>query len=336
LVDWERLEKTVRLAVKFLDNVIDICEYPLAEIDEMSKKTRKVGLGVMGFADLLFRLGIAYNSNNGVALGERLAKFIKKMAREESVELGKRRGSFPAFVGSKLEREGFSAMRNSTITTVAPTGTISILASCSSGIEPIFALRFTRRNILDIGKVEFHEFNDQFKREIAKVVKGRKKVKQILEEVARTGSCQQIEEIPDELKRIFVTSHDIDWKWHIKMQAAWQQYIDSAVSKTINLVESATVDDVKNAYLMAYKTGCMGITIYRDKSRRQQVLNLGRMPALEPNREVDGEKRKRQHDHSYVVLNGEEGVCPDCRTPMVFQGGCATCPNCSYSYCSVG
>lgn len=335
-VDWDRLEQVTRLAVKFLDNVIDVCKYPLAEIDEMSKKTRKIGLGVMGFADLLFKLGVAYNSNEGVGLGKKLAKFIDKVARGKSVELGEKRGSFSAFSGSRLEKQGFPAMRNSTITTIAPTGTISILASCSSGIEPIFALSFTRSNILDIGKTELVEFNGQFRRELVELIKNRKKYGQILEEVARTGSCQQVEEIPDELKRIFVTSHDIDWKWHIKMQAAWQRHIDSAVSKTINLKENATIDDVKQAYLMAYDTGCMGITIYRDKSKKQQVLNLGRAPFLKTNREGDGEKRKKQHKHSYVVFNGEEGVCPYCRTPMAFQGGCASCPSCSYSYCSAG
>ena len=341
LVDWKKLEEVTRLAVRFLDNVIDVCEYPLAEIDEMSKRTRKIGLGLMGFADLLFRLGIAYNSTEGVAIGRKIARFVDRVARDASVAMGRARGSFSAFEGSRWEKK-YPAMRNSTVTTIAPTGTISILASCSSGIEPIFALSFTRRNILDIGKTELTEFNAEFKRQLANRVRSRKRRERILSEVAQTGSCQDIDGVPDDLQRIFATSHDIRWKWHVKMQAAWQRYFDSAVSKTINLPETATVEDVRRAYLMAYDTGCMGITIYRDKSRSQQVLNLGKVSSGGSSEvvelvdgEVNGEVRQELHEHRYVVVNGDEGICPDCRTPMVFQDGCATCPNCSYSYCNV-
>lgn len=349
-IDWERLEKTVRLTVKFLDNVVDVCDYPLPQIEEMSRKTRKIGLGVMGFADLLFRIGIAYDSPQGIACGRRLARFIKRIALNESVALGHARGSFPAFVGSRWEKE-YPVMRNSTVTTIAPTGTISILASCSSGIEPIFALSFTRRNILEIGKTELIEYNAEFQRQLHARVRNRKHYQVILQEVARLGTCQPLNEVPHDLKRIFVTSHDISWEWHVRMQAAWQESIDSAVSKTVNLPVTATVTDVGDAYREAYNTGCMGITIYRDRSRNQQVLNLGLSTApngdMRPkvslgadfpqgilsNGEENGNGRRTHHDHEMVVSNGDEGVCPECHTTMVFQDGCATCPQCAYSYC---
>ncbi|OGY21140.1 MAG: ribonucleoside-diphosphate reductase, adenosylcobalamin-dependent [Candidatus Chisholmbacteria bacterium RIFCSPLOWO2_01_FULL_49_14] len=352
-INWDRLERVVRLAVKFLDNVVDVCDYPLSQIDEMSKKTRKIGLGVMGFADFLFRLGIAYDSNRALTCGRTLARFIERVAREESIELGKSRGSFPAFAGSRWEK-GYPAMRNSTLTTIAPTGTISILASCSSGIEPIFALSFTRRNILDIGKTELVEYNDEFSRQLRLRIRNRKRYQAILQEVARLGTCQTLDEVPKDLKRIFVTSHDISWEWHVRMQAVWQGSVDSAVSKTINLPSSATVADVAQAYREAYETGCMGITIYRDHSRSQQVLNLGQPVSAEgnvrlaepliqdsslkifPNGEGNGNGHTKDQNAQMVVSNGDEGLCPECHSILVFQDGCSSCPNCSYSYCSVG
>lgn len=335
-VDWQRLGEMVRLAVRFLDNVIDVCDYPLAEIAEMSKKTRKIGLGVMGFADLLFRLGIPYDSLGALSLARKLGRFIERSAREESVRLGETRGSFPAFVGSRWEKE-HRAMRNSTITTIAPTGTISILAACSSGIEPHFALAFTRRNILDIGRTALPEFNAEFRRRLAATVRNRKQRQEILEAVAQRGSCQGVAGVPAELERVFVTSHDISWKWHVRMQAAWQAHIDSAVSKTINLPVGAAVADVRDAYRTAYKTGCMGITIYRDKSRVQQVLNLGNGAVIaddETSHPLGNGERRQTHTHRYLIINGEEGICPECQSTMMFQDGCATCPNCAYSYCS--
>lgn len=352
VVDWKRLGRTIRLAVKFLDNVIDVCDYPLPEIKEMSLRTRKIGLGVMGFADLLIALGIPYNSERGLALGGRLARFIERVAREASVSLGRTRECFPAFHGSRWEKDGYPFMRNSTVTTIAPTGTISILASCSSGIEPVFALSFTRRNVLEIGKTEMVEFNAAFSRQLARRIKDRKRRERILDEVSKTGSCQQVSEVPSDLVKVFVTSHDISWKWHVRMQAGWQKHVDSAVSKTINLPSTATVEDVKQAYLSADESGCMGITIYRDRSRERQVLHLGRgLPtpvsldgavvsetAHKASLQQGNGRRKTQdepHWHRYVVTNGDSSICPECRTPMVFHEGCATCPNCSYSFCNV-
>ena len=352
-VDFRKLERTVRLAVKFLDNVIDVCDYPLSEITEMSLKTRKIGLGVMGFADLLVDLGIPYNSTRGLVLAERLARFIERVAREESVVLGRSRGSFPAFRGSRWEKEGYQAIRNSTITTIAPTGTISILASCSSGIEPLFALSYTRRNILEIGKTEMVEFNAAFSRALSRRVRQRPVFNRILDEVSRTGGCQGVSGVPLDLAKVFVTSHDISYGWHVRMQAAWQHHVDSAVSKTINLPSSATVEDVYQAYLSAYESGCMGITIYRDRSRDQQVLHLGQGTAASetvdtvaaskamvaaadsfPSGNGHREGGNGGVSHHYVVTNGDSGLCPECKTPMVFHEGCATCPNCSYSFCS--
>ncbi len=240
-------------------------------------------------------------------------------------------------------------MRNSTLTTIAPTGTISILSACSSGIEPLFALSFTRRNILEIGKTEMVEFNLAFSRALARRIKKRKLRGSILEKVAQTGSCQEVEGVPSDLARIFVTSHDISFKWHVAMQAAWQKHVDSAVSKTINLPQTSTVEDVYQAYLTAYESGCMGVTIYRDKSREQQVLNLGQVlkeeigeTALRESAVSDsgnGERKEKEvlvSKHNVVVTNGDSGICPECRTSMVFHEGCVSCPNCSFSVCSVG
>jgi len=351
VVDWKRLGRTIRLAVKFLDNVIDVCDYPLSEIKEMSLKTRKIGLGVMGFADLLIELGIPYNSERGLALGGRLARFVERVGREASVALGQTRGSFPAFQGSRWEKNGYPFMRNSTVTTIAPTGTISILASCSSGIEPVFALSFTRRNVLEIGKTEMVEFNSAFSRQLSRRIKNRERRERIFTEVSKTGGCQQVSGVPADLAKVFATSHDISWKWHVRMQAGWQKHVDSAVSKTINLPSTSTVEDVKQAYLFADESGCMGITIYRDRSRERQVLHLGQgllapvsldgagVSETSPKASLqqgNGSRKTKDkfHRHRYVVTNGDSSICPECRTPMVFHEGCATCPNCSYSFCS--
>ncbi|MDZ7586337.1 MAG: adenosylcobalamin-dependent ribonucleoside-diphosphate reductase, partial [Patescibacteria group bacterium] len=271
-VDWDKLEKLVRLAVRFLDDVIDVCKYPIKEIEEMTYKTRKIGLGVMGFADMLIQLGIAYASNEGLRMGQRLSKFIHDAAVSESKSLGRERGSFPAFKGSRWEKQGFKNMRNSTVNTVAPTGTISIIANCSSGIEPLFALSYIRKNILDLNNTELIESNDLFE----KIARKRKFFsKELIRQISETGGIDGLAGVPNDVKQVFKVSHEIDWEWHVKMQAAWQKYIDAAVSKTINMSASATPDDVREAYELAYELGCKGITVYRDGSKARQVLNAG-------------------------------------------------------------
>jgi ribonucleoside-diphosphate reductase alpha chain len=267
-VDWEKLKKTVHTAVHFLDNVIDANRFPLERIEKMTKANRKIGLGVMGFAELLIRLKISYDSEKAIDLAERIMKFITEEARKTSEELGERRGSFPNFEKSIFYGR-YKAMRNATTTTIAPTGTISIIAGCSSGIEPLFAISFMR-NVLE--GTRLFEVNPLFER----IAKDRKFYStSLLEKIAREGSIQNIKEIPDDVKKIFKTALDIKPEWHARMQAAFQKYVDNAVSKTINLPENATKIDVKNAFELTYKLKCKGITVYRYGSKPQQVLYIG-------------------------------------------------------------
>jgi len=324
-LDWDKLEKLARLAVRFLDDVIDVCKYPIKEIEEMTYKTRKIGLGVMGFADMLIQLGMAYASNEGLRMGQRLSKFIHDAAVSESKSLGRERGSFPAFKGSRWEKQGFNHMRNSTVNTVAPTGTISIIANCSSGIEPLFALSYIRKNILDLNNTELIESNDLFE----KTARRRKFYsKQLIRQISETGGIDGLAGVPNDVKQVFKVSHEIDWEWHVKMQAAWQKHIDAAVSKTINMGASATPDDVREAYELAYELGCKGITVYRDGSKARQVLNAGINKAA--SQAIVDDKRK-------WVGNGhrEEELCPECGGELTFKEGCATCLACGYSRCSV-
>jgi len=265
-LDWKKLHTTTHLAVHFLDNVIDANNYPLRQTEKITKEHRKIGLGVMGFADLLFQLKIPYDSKDALQLGERLIKFIAKEAREQSVQLGKERGSFTSFKQSSWKQ--YPAMRNATCITIAPTGTLSILAGCSSGIEPVFALAFIRR-VME-GK-QLPEINEAFKRELI-----RRDIysDDIIRVISKSGNIKHIR-LPADLKKIFVTSFDISPEFHVRMQAAFQRYVDNAVSKTVNLPKDATVEDVKNIYLLAWKLKCKGITIYRYGSKSEQVLYLG-------------------------------------------------------------
>ncbi len=325
-VDWEKFENLVRLAVRFLDNVIDVCSYPLDEIDKMTRKTRKIGLGVMGFADMLIQLKIPYGSREGLKMGERLSQFLQNTARDESRKLGEARGSFPAFSGSMWDREGYKAMRNSTVNTVAPTGTISIIANCSSGIEPLFALSYVRKNILDVSNTELLEVNDWFE----KVARQKKFYsKALMKQISEIGGINGLTGVPRDIKEVFKVSHEINWEDHVKMQAAWQKHIDAAVSKTINLPNSATPDEVQEAYLLAYELGCKGVTVYRDGSKMKQVLNAGGS-SLSSKPMVDDKRKWVGNGHK------EEDLCPECGGELTFKEGCANCLACGYSRCSVG
>ena len=266
-LDWKKLRTTTRLAVHFLDNVIDANNYPLKETERITKDHRKIGLGVMGFADLLFLLKIPYDSKEALQLGERLIKFIAKKAQEKSVELGKERGSFKNFRHSTWQRM-YPAMRNATCITIAPTGTLSILAGCSSGIEPVFALAFLRR-VME-GK-QLPEINEIFKREL---IRRDLYSDDMIHMISKTGNIKNIR-LPADLKKIFVTSLDISPEFHVRMQAAFQRHVDNAVSKTVNLPKNSTIEDVRNIYRLAWKLKCKGITIYRYGSKPEQVLYLG-------------------------------------------------------------
>jgi ribonucleoside-diphosphate reductase alpha chain len=264
-MDWNRLRAVVRTSVRMLDNVIDANMYPVNMIEEITKKNRKIGLGVMGFAEMLIKLGIPYDSVEGMSWGEKVMRFIHDEGIHMSNELGESRGSFPNF-GLSIWKDRFRAMRNSTVTTIAPTGTISIIAGTSSGIEPLFAVSFVRQ-ILDGSRLL--EVNSLFE-EMAR--KHGFYSMELMRKIASQGSVQNIDDVQDNLKRIFVTALDIDPEWHVKMQATFQRYTDNAVSKTVNLPASATRDDVRRIFLLAYRLKCKGITVYRYGSKPQQVL----------------------------------------------------------------
>lgn len=321
-----RLKQTVRAAVHFLDNVIEINKYPLKEIEEMSRCTRKIGLGVMGFADMLILLGIPYDSERCVKTGEEVMTLISETAREASAELGEKRGNFPGFKGSAYDRPETPYMRNATTTTIAPTGTISIIANCSSGVEPLFAVSYVRKVLDGDELVEIHPF---FKKMAQK-----KKFfsADLIKTISETGSVQHTEDVPEDLKRLFVTSHDIAPKWHIRIQAAFQNHTDNAVSKTVNFPANATEKDVEDVYRMAYEYGCKGVTIYRYGSRERQVLNLGGdtqkkelTPRFRPVRTYGiTERISTGCGKLYVTINSDDaGIC-EVFAQMGKTGGCAS------------
>lgn len=267
-VDWDKISDTVKKSVHFLDNVIDMNTYPLKRIEEMTKGNRKIGLGVMGFADMLLMLSIRYDSEEAISLAEKVMKFILETARGYSEKLAKELGAFPNFKGSIYDTPGAKPLRNATLTTIAPTGTLSIIANSSSGIEPVFAITYTR-NIMDNTKmIEVHPYFQE-------VAERRGFYKpETMNLIAQKGTIHGVPEVPADVQQLFVTAHDVEAIWHIRMQSAFQKYTNNAVSKTVNLPSEATLEDVKTIYMLAYKSGCKGVTIYRDKSRDEQVLNI--------------------------------------------------------------
>mgnify|MGYP000850516009 FL=1 len=332
-IDWERLAEVVEIGVRFLDNVIDANRYPIPAIQEMTYANRKIGLGVMGFADLLMRLGVPYNSEEGIELGRELMRFIQTKGHDVSSKLGEERGSFPNYKGSIFEKTG-RPMRNATVTTIAPTGTISIIAGCSSGIEPIFALAFTR-NVLDNDRLI--EVNPQFEEILRE--EGLYQP-ELIEEVAKRGNCRDLAAIPEELRKIFVTAYETTPEWHIRMQAAFQEFTDNAVSKTVNFPKEATQEDIRAVYELAYELGCKGVTVYRAGSREGEVLTVGHKAEAEeavveeaPTRPTPRRRPRVTTGQTvrvktgcgslYVTINSDEqGIC-EVFTTIGKAGGCA-------------
>ncbi len=292
-IKWDKLRKVVHIAVHFLDNVIDANKFPLPQIERITLLTRKIGLGVMGWAEMLIKLGIPYDSEEAIELAEKVMKFISDESHRASMKLAEKRGVFPAWEGSEWWKKGIR-IRNATTTTIAPTGTISIIAGTSSGIEPLFAIVYVRR-VLE-GE-ELLEINPLFE-EIAK--KRGFYSEDLMLEVAKSGSIQNLD-VPEDVKRIFKTAHDIGPSWHVAMQAAFQKYVDNAVSKTVNLRYDATPENVEKAYMLAYKLKCKGITIYRDKSKKEQVIEKA-------DKAIEGLLKRKDKELLQVKLFPEEYV----------------------------
>ncbi len=335
---WDKLEKTTKVATRFLDNVIEANKYPLPEIDEMTRSNRKIGLGVMGWADMLILLNTPYNSQDGINLGEKVMRFVNEKSHEESILLASERGAFPNIKGSIFDKPGSSPIRNATCTTIAPTGTISIIANCSSGVEPLFAVSYVRQ-VLDNNKlIEVHPLFEKIAKQQGFYST------ELMQEIAEKGTVQNIDAIPEDVRRVFVTSHDITPKDHILMQAAFQRHTDNAVSKTVNFCSDATKEDVASVYRMAYKEGCKGVTIYRDGSRDMQVLSVGNNNEPDNNNdanipmETKKPARKRERPRAltgstyqmetgcgplYITINEDEKGLFELFTTMGKAGGCA-------------
>ena len=331
-VDYQTLKQIVWKAVHFLDNVIDINKYPIKKIDEVTKSNRKIGLGVMGWADMLIQMNIPYNSDSAIHLAEEVMEFIQEEGKKASATLAEERGTFPNYEGSIFE--GKMRLRNATVTTIAPTGTLSIIAACSSGIEPLFAVSFVR-NVMEGTKLL--EVNPYFE----KIAKERGFwSRDLMERIADRGSLHDFPEIPEDVKAVFVTAHDITPMEHIAMQAAFQKHVDNAVSKTVNFSHDATATEVEDAYMFAYQLNCKGVTVYRDGSREEQVLSTGKTKTeAEPARSdrmkivprkrpenIKGETRgmKTGCGNIYVTVNEDEnGQVFELFTHMGKAGGCA-------------
>ena len=304
-IDFPRLHSVVHLAVRFLDDVVDANHYPLPEIEVQTRANRKIGLGIMGFADLLLLLGLPYDSPEALATANELMTFISTEADAESCRLGELRGVFPNCVRSIFPTRGINR-RNATVTTIAPTGTISLIAGCSGGIEPLFAICYVR-NMLGEAR-EFH-LHPLFERMAAPYL-----TESVRRSISLTGSVQNVKEIPESIRRVFVTAHDIEPEWHIRMQAAFQQHVENAVSKTVNLRHTATRNDIETTFLLAHQLGCKGITIFRDGCREEQVLRSGKLEE--------------------TALLGVQ-ACPECGGTMIETSGCISCSSCGYAFCAM-
>ncbi|MGE4385477.1 MAG: vitamin B12-dependent ribonucleotide reductase [Endomicrobiaceae bacterium] len=331
-VDWNKLEKIIKLGVHFLDNVIDMNNYPITKIGETTRANRKIGLGIMGWADMLVQIGIPYNSPEAIILAEKIMSFVQSKSHQASEEMALHRGAFPNFKSS-IYKKG-NPIRNATTTTIAPTGTIGIISDASGGIEPIFALVYKRANCLD--KHEMFVVNPYFEK-IAKDLGFYSQ--ELMDKIADQGTIKNMKEIPEKIRRVFVTAHDISPEDHIRMQGAFQKYTDNAVSKTVNFGHDATKEDVSKAYMLSYKLGCKGVTVYRDGSRDEQVLNLTNSNSKTNGQEISSalEKKPRQRPKKvtgctllmhtgcgkmYVTVNEDNEGAFEVFTQLGKSGGC--------------
>lgn len=266
-VDWEKLWRLVRTGVRFLDNAIDVNRFPMKEIEEITKANRKIGLGLMGFADMLILLGIRYDTEEAEELGTRIMSFIQSEARKMSEEIAEERGAFPNFKGSIFDEPGAKPLRNATLTTVAPTGTISLIANCSSGIEPLYSVAYFRKALESERLIVINPYFEEVAKERGFYSDD------LMMEIAKRSTVQDLDEIPEDVRRLFVTAHDITPEWHIRIMAAFQKHTDNAVSKTVNFPREAGKEDIREGFLLAFKLGCKGVTVYREGSRPGQVLS---------------------------------------------------------------
>ncbi|MBS4760195.1 MAG: vitamin B12-dependent ribonucleotide reductase [Clostridium sp.] len=352
-VDWDKLAKVTRMAIHFLDNVIAINNYPLPQISEMVQNNRKIGLGVMGWADMLMKMGIAYNSEEGTKLASQVMEFIDYESKVKSIELSKERGRFGNFKGSVYDGKNFLynkykgksagiitdemwadldkqieqfGIRNATTTCIAPTGTISMIASASGGVEPLFGLVFIRDVMDGTIMMEINPIFEQYARKHGFYSD------ELMKKISVDGTAAHCAEVPEEAKKIFVAAHDVSPYWHVKMQAAFQLHTDNAVSKTVNFEENATRKDVADSYILAYENDLKGITVYRNNSRQFQPMNLEKkddkkLPEIKAVEETKVELPEAQHE-------GEEHKCPECGAVLGYGEGCFICLNCGYSGCS--
>jgi ribonucleoside-diphosphate reductase alpha chain len=298
-LDHDALGACVRDGVRFLDDVLDVNAWPLPQIAEITRRNRKIGLGVMGFADLLVRLGVPYDAPEALAVADEVMGLVRREAHAASEALAAERGGFPGFRTSALARDGAAPRRNATVTTIAPTGTLALIAGCSSGIEPLFALAYVRRALDRAELKEEHPL-------LAEALRA-SGAEEALSAIRAMGRARGVAGVPEAVGRVFATAYDVAPDAHVRMQAAFQRHTDNGVSKTVNLPRHATVEDVAGAYRLAFELGCKGITVYRDGSRERQVLTSG------------------------ATRNGE--LCPQCEAPLVLSGGCRTCGRCGWASC---
>jgi ribonucleoside-diphosphate reductase alpha chain len=339
-INWDRLKEVVHIAVRMLDNVIDAGTYPLPQITKTVRANRRIGLGVMGWADMLAQLNIPYNSDAGVTMAKKVMKCIQDESWHASRELAAEKGVFPRWEESSFKTKN-DKVRNVAITTIAPTGTISMVANCSSGIEPYFALAYVK-NVVDEGGLSY--VNDFFSEALHSQLGTNGEYNAAISEISQTGSCQQVNSVPESIRQTYVTAHDINWQWHIKMQAAFQQYCDNAVSKTINLPHTASIEDIKAAYLMSWELGCKGVTVYRDGSKDFQVLETpaSRGEVISPKQTkpvmqslIKQKSLKERAQENHPVKDPKQTkICPECGEEATLQEGCILCHSCGWSACS--